>query len=307
MEKEGLKSLVTQMYENLLDNINNQETADREQVIEYLRNAVEVISSISDEKMDSIEHAKSAFSNAYQEIAKKSISSYQHTNKRFEKLAQLHEETLSCYAEKMIDIPKITEKFNDIQAHILDEVKKANEIITKLSTQIEVLEKDSNLDLLTKVFNRQALSKYLTNICEQKNEYYDLHVLMLDIDDFKVINDKYGHVVGDKILIFIANILKKTLRDGDKIFRYGGEEFILILHRIDKIHCLKIASRILEIINKNNLIYKGQSINVTVSIGATIYDINDDSDEIIHKANKALYKAKKDGKNRIFMESIDGN
>ncbi len=307
MEKEDLKSLVTQMYENLLDSINTQDTADREQVVEYLRNAVEVVSNMTDEKIDSIEHAKSAFNNAYQEIAKKSISSYEHTNKRFEKLARLHEETLSSYASNMEDIPKIAEKFNNIQTHITDEVKKANEIITKLSTQVNVLEKDSNLDSLTKVFNRQALSKYLANICEQKNEYDDLHLLMLDIDDFKDINEKYGHIVGDKILIFIANILKKTLRDGDKIFRYGGEEFILILHRIDTIHCLKVATRVLEFINKNNLIYKGQSINVTVSIGTSTYDINDDTHEIIHRANTALTKAKKDGKNRICMGRIDGN
>ena len=114
--------------------------------------------------------------------------------------------------------------------------------------------------------------------------------------NFKVINDTYGHIAGDKILIFIANILKKTLRDGDKIFRYGGEEFILILNRLDNIHCLKIASRILELINKNKLIYKGESINVTVSIGTTIYNISDTPDSMIHRADKALYRAKKDGK-----------
>ncbi|MDQ7044546.1 MAG: GGDEF domain-containing protein [Sulfurimonas sp.] len=307
MTKENLKSLVTQMYENLLEKINHQETASKDDVIEYLRDAVEVVASIADDKIDSIEHAKSAFNNAYQEIANKSISSYQHTNERFEILTQMHEETLSSCNSSHIDIPFITEKFNDIQEHMLEEVKKANDIISKLSSKVTSLEKDSNLDSLTKVFNRRALSKYLNNLCSQTKLSYELHLLILDIDDFKTINDTYGHIAGDKILIFLANILKKTLRDGDKIFRYGGEEFILILNRIDALHCQKLASRILELVSKNKLIYKGESLGATVSIGTTIFTQKDTPDSLIARADKALYKAKKDGKNRICTELDDGN
>lgn len=307
MKKEDLKSLITQMYENLLDTINHQDNITKEQVVEYLRNATTIIAGISDAKIDSIEHAKLAFNNAYQEIANKSISSYQHSNEKFEQLAQKQEETLSSCADQMINIPAITEKFNEIQNDMIIEVKKANDIISKLSLQVESLEKDSNLDALTKVFNRRALSKYLEKVCEQKNNHYELHLLMLDIDDFKVINDTFGHIAGDKILIFIANILKKTLRDGDKIFRYGGEEFVIVLNRLDSNHCHKLASRILELISKNNLIYKGKAVNVTVSMGTTLYDVNDSPDELIHRADKALYQAKKDGKNRICTELINGD
>ncbi len=307
MEKDDLKSLVTQMYESLLDNINQQDEASKEQVVQFLRDSVDIVSSISEEKIDSIEHAKSAFNNAYQEIANKSISSYQHTNERFERLTQMHEETLSSYSDQMINIPAITEKFNDIQSHMVDEVKKANDIISKLTTQVESLEKDSNLDALTKVFNRRALSKHLDYICTQQNSKHELHLLILDLDDFKAINDTHGHIAGDKILIFIANILKKTLRDGDKIFRYGGEEFILILNRIDAIHCMKIATRILNLISKNKLIYKGNSLNVTVSMGTTILHKDDSPDDIVARADKALYRAKENGKNRIYTELKNGS
>lgn len=307
MEKEDLKSLVTEMYDNLLDNIDQQDEANKEQVIECLRNSVEVISSISDDKIDSIEHAKSAFNNAYQDIANKSISSYQHTNERFEQLTQMHEETLSSCEDISIDIPTITKKFNDIQDHMLDEVQKANDIISKLSSQVQTLEKDSNLDALTKVFNRRALSKYLGNLCSNKSLNYELHLLILDIDDFKVINDTHGHIARDKILIFVANILKKTLRDGDKIFRYGGEEFVLVLNRIDMAHCQKIATRVLELIGKNKLIYKGKTLSVTVSMGTTVFSPSDTPDELIARADKALYNAKRNGKNRIETELLNGN
>jgi len=307
MTKDDLKSLVTEMYENLLENINHQTTANTDDVVEYLRNSIHAVSSISDGKMGSIEEAKAAFNNAYQEIANKSISSYQHTNERFEVLTQMHEETLSDYKNEPIDISSITKKFDDIQEHMVEEVKKANDIISKLSSQVKVLEKDSTLDSLTKVFNRRALTKHLEHLCSQQKLNYELHLLILDIDDFKVINDTYGHIAGDKILIFVANILKKTLRDGDKIFRYGGEEFILILNRIDMLYCNKVASRILELISKNTLIYKGKSLNVTVSIGTTILVEGDTSESLINRADNALYKAKDDGKNRICTELADGN
>ena len=307
MEKDDLKSLVTQIYENLLDTINNQTDPNKEQVVEYLREAVEVVSNLNDKQIDSIEHAKAAFNNAYKEIANKGISSYKHSNERFEQLAQMHESTLNDYSSEMIDVPAITEKFNEIQSYMMDEVNKANDIITQLSSQVQTLERDSNIDSLTKVFNRRALSTYLTNICSKKGIPYELHLIILDIDDFKVINDTYGHIAGDKILIFIANILKKTLRDGDKIFRYGGEEFVLLLNRIDTIYCNKILQRLLELVSKNKLLYKGNSINVTVSIGATVFVEGDEPDSLIARADKALYVAKREGKNTIRTELADGN
>jgi len=308
MEKDDLKSLVTQMYENLLENIDCQDYADKEHVIAYLRDAIDVVSHLDDQQIDSIEHAKSAFNNAYKEIANKGISSYQHTNERFEKLSQMHEETLNnCTDENIINIPDMTRKFNEIQIHMIDEVKKANEIISKLTSQVEKLEKESNIDSLTKVFNRRALGTYLSNLCAKKDIPYELYLIMLDIDDFKIINDTYGHIAGDKILIFIANILKKTLRDGDKIFRYGGEEFVLILNRIDLEHCKKILTRIFELLEKNKLFYKGNSIHVTVSMGSTVIINGDTPDSLLSRADKALYRAKNEGKNTMRMELADGN
>jgi len=304
MQKDDLKSLITHIYENLLTNIDNQEDANKEQVTDYLRDAINVVESISNDKIDSIEHAKLAFDNAYKEIADKSISSYEHTNKRFEKLTKMHEETLISY-NNTIDLPSITDKFNDIQSHMFDEVKKANDVITKLSAQVKSLEKDSNLDGLTKVFNRRALNHYLNQICTNKNTN-NMHILILDLDDFKAINDTFGHIAGDKILIFIANILKKVLRDGDKVFRYGGEEFVLILNRITQKKCATITSRILEVVRGNRLIYKGESINVTMSIGGTTLTQEDSPDSVIARADKALYKAKNNGKNQMQMELVDG-
>jgi diguanylate cyclase (GGDEF)-like protein len=305
MQKEDLISLVTQMYEELIDNINVQEDPSKDQVVSFMQDATDSIASINDKDINSIEHAKLAFSNAYKEVAKQSLDEYGISNERFEELAQLHQETIEECSLEQIDMSSIQNKFNDIQSHMSKEVERANQVITKLTSKIKHLEKNSNIDSLTNVYNRRSLSSYLNNICSKKDIPYELHLLILDIDDFKKINDTFGHIAGDKILIFIANILKKTLRDGDKIFRYGGEEFVIVLNRIDTQSCMKISKRLLKLVSSNHLIYKGESINVTISIGATKYHPHDTPDTLIARADKALYKSKHNGKNQMNTETVN--
>lgn len=302
MQKDELISLANEMCKELLSIVNEQEEVTREDVANYLQKSAQIIMKVSHEDMSSSGFAEALFHNAYKDIANKSLSSYANTNANIKKLTEMHEKTLLECSAQHIDLSSLTSKFDEIQSHMSDEVKKANEIITQLSTQVKTLEEKSNLDSLTKVFNRRALSSYLKNICSNNELSYEFHMLILDIDDFKNINDKCGHVAGDKVLIFIANILKKTLRDGDKVFRYGGEEFIIILNRIDDIHCKQITNRLLALVRGNKLIYKGEGLRVTMSIGTTKYVNGDTPDSLIARADKALYRAKTNGKDQMHTE-----
>jgi len=306
MQNDDLKSLVDSICNNLLEQIHEHEDTTKEQIVNYLRESANIVSSIKHSDVTSINNAKLVFSDAYKDIAKTSLLSYENTNEKFEELALMHEQTLNHCIEEQIDLPTIAEKFNEIQGHMLDEIKKANEIITQLTEQVKTLEVKSNIDSLTKVFNRRALTTYLDDICSKKTAPKDFHLLIIDIDDFKKINDKHGHIAGDKVLIFIANIIRKTLRDGDKIFRYGGEEFIIILNRINIKDCLSITQRLLKIVSDNKLIYKSESLNVTMSAGTTLLVDGDTPDSLIARADAALYKAKKNGKNQIFSENVNG-
>ncbi|MCK9454200.1 MAG: GGDEF domain-containing protein [Sulfurimonas sp.] len=299
MEKNDLKALIEEIYQNLLERVNSQEEATKGQVICYLRDAIEVVSNINDKDIDSIEHAREAFSNSYKELVKQSLSSYKNSNEIFGELSQLNKETINQYSEKHIDLQTLTEKFDEIQSHMTKEVSKANEVISELTSKVKVLEETSNLDPLTKVFNRRALISYLREVCANKDIPYHLHILMIDIDNFKSINDNYGHITGDKILIFISNILRKALRDGDKIFRFGGEEFTIILSRNSDEESESIAKRLLKLISSNNLIYMGQKISITASIGLTKYLKDDTPDSLMARADKALYTSKNNGKNMV--------
>ena len=303
MRKDELISLANEMCKELSTIIEQQENASKEQIATYLRESAQIIMNLDDKDITSKGFVESLFHNAYKEIAERSISSYANTNENIEKLTKLQEKTLVECNTQQIDLPSLTSKFNEIQLHMSQEVKKANEIISQLTTQVKTLEEKSNLDSLTKVYNRRALSSHLKLLCSNSDLPYEFHLLMLDIDDFKSINDKHGHLAGDKVLIFIANILKKTLREGDKVFRYGGEEFVIILNRVDSEHCEKITKRLLEIISSNKLIYKGEGLRVTMSVGTTKYSAGDTPDSIIARADKALYKAKNSGKNQMVSEN----
>ncbi len=299
MQKNDLKALIEEIYENLLERINVDENASKAQVVNYLKDAIDIVSNINDKDIDSIEHAKAAFNNSYKELVSQSLSSYKSTNQKFGELTQLNEQTLQKCNNKQIDLETLTTKFSEIQTHMTDEVKKANQIISELSEKVRTLEETTNLDPLTKVFNRRALISYLNGVCSNKSIPYTLHVLMLDIDHFKIINDTYGHIAGDKILIFISNILRKTLRDGDKIFRFGGEEFTVILNRNSDEDSEAIANRILKLICSNKLVYMGENISVTASIGMTKFIENDTPDTLLSRADKALYASKHNGKNMV--------
>ena len=302
MQKNELIILINELHRELLSNVDNETYISTEQVYNFLIESAEIIKNINDTKVQPIGFEESLFHNAYQEIAHQSLESYANTNASIEKLTLMHEETLNECHESHIDLPALTHKFDEIQVHMTHEVEKANEIIAQLTAQVKTLEKQSNLDALTKVYNRRALITYLDTICSKKKLPYSFHLLILDVDDFKQINDSYGHIAGDKVLIFIANLLKKTLRDGDKIFRYGGEEFIIILNRLDDQHCKTITTRLLSIIENNKLIYKGENLQVTMSVGTTKYKNDDTPESLIARADKALYEAKANGKNQMYTE-----
>ncbi|HKM29420.1 MAG TPA: GGDEF domain-containing protein, partial [Bacilli bacterium] len=126
-------------------------------------------------------------------------------------------------------------------------------------------------------------------------------VLMADIDFFKSVNDTYGHLVGDRVLIQIAQLAKKAVREGDIVIRYGGEEFMAILPGASQTDARQIAERLRRTVEETVIHHGGQEIKVTISIGINSFPENDvtNVNELIDAADKALYKAKETGRNKV--------
>lgn len=174
--------------------------------------------------------------------------------------------------------------------------------ITEKKQMINKLQYSAKYDFLSKVFNRHELFE-LAEIEVYKAYRYKKKIafLMIDIDSFKKINDKYGHVAGDMVIQKLAKICKERLRPSDIIGRYGGEEFLIILTEITQENSIKIAEEIRKTVYKSPIIHNEQKINFTISIGIKYYqgDIKQSLVELIDLADKALYSAKQTGRNKI--------
>ena len=159
-------------------------------------------------------------------------------------------------------------------------------------------------DVLTECFNRNKILSLGKKIYDESKENgYDLCVAMVDVDNFKSINDNYGHGAGDHILKSVARIMKKNIGDNDYIGRYGGEEFIIIFNKKNIEQASDICENLRRRIEKSKYNIGDRSINATVSIG--IFEIHDNisfSDGIKY-ADESLYVAKKTGKNKIVKTS----
>lgn len=159
-------------------------------------------------------------------------------------------------------------------------------------------------DSLTKIANRRHFDLMLDReIRKAKGYSRPLSLAMVDLDDFKKFNDKYGHLSGDKMLIHIANTLKRNIRDSDFIARYGGEEFVILFPELGDLAALKVLERIRNAVEKKTLSIKGAGKKtMTVSVGIATYPYNsEDAITLVQNADKALYRAKQLGKNRVEL------
>jgi len=172
-----------------------------------------------------------------------------------------------------------------------------------LEEKINELKQENHRDKLTEINNRNYLEKILAEIIKRDDINKDnIAFCFLDVDDFKYINDNYGHLVGDRILAMIANTLKNNLRDADKAFRWGGDEFALILFDINNNKYLKnLLERIRLLINESFIEHKQEKINVTMSFGATKFSKNDTIESLTKRADNNMYESKKQGKNQISV------
>lgn len=162
-------------------------------------------------------------------------------------------------------------------------------------------------DPLTGLGNRGALENALEHQWQVAQRYeQDMSVLMIDIDHFKRINDKFGHDVGDHVIKQVAKVINSTTRQTDLAFRYGGEEFLVILSKTNALGSQIIAERIRENIQSLYLnSIEGTHIPVTVSIGGCHLLHNMNKDLLVKRADLALYQAKETGRNRVIFHQLN--
>lgn len=182
-----------------------------------------------------------------------------------------------------------------------------NAAMQKLRESEQHYQELSITDGLTNILNSRQFYNNLSTEAERSKRYtHPLTVLMLDIDDFKRYNDTYGHLEGDKVLVRFAGIMKSCLRQSDTAYRYGGEEFAIILPVTTGVQGVAAADRIRTCLREE--IFepsRGTNVRVTVSIGVAEYFLGEDVIDFLRRADQNLYEAKTAGKDRVYF--IDGN
>ena len=176
-----------------------------------------------------------------------------------------------------------------------------------LSNQLDAeyqdhIQEQLSKDTLTNAYNRKAFSQCLNSTyINAKQDFTPICLLMIDVDHFKTINDTYGHQVGDTILKHVAESLIKTVRSVDYVCRYGGDEFAIVCPSIDSLRGLQLAEKVRSNIETLRFKVGAERIKVTASIGISNYPENEIKcvSQFIAYADKAMYKAKRNGRNQI--------
>ena len=218
-----------------------------------------------------------------------------------EELLNEYKQLLDSYQILLCESSKIT-KIGDINQ------KKLFDANSEIENQREKLYKLSVTDYLTDSYNRRYILEALAvEFLKSKRYSFGLSCILIDVDNFKGINDKYGHQVGDEALKTISGIFKATIREVDVFGRYGGEEFLVILPNTNVYEAAIVAEKIREKIAQFDFKVEDadESFSVTLSLGISDTEINnpETESELLYFADKALYQAKNNNKNQYIIYS----
>ena len=186
------------------------------------------------------------------------------------------------------------------EVHTLkDAIDKLKEMLKQRDAFEFQLQNSANTDILTGVSNRLALEDYLKNIATQTERFEKLTLIMVDIDNFKYVNDQFGHILGDSVIVEIAQCLKANIAQSNLIVRFGGDEFLILIDQVEWDWALQIAESILADVSqlKFNHAPSTDHLNVSVSIGVATGAKN--WEDLFAQADASLFKAKAQGRNKV--------
>lgn len=209
--------------------------------------------------------------------------------------------SFQLWTETVANMAKPWKKYRITAAKALQSIFAGKQLELLLTKQVQI-------DPLTGLYNRRTLIQTLNNeIARAKRTKNQLAILMLDIDFFKRVNDKFGHSAGDMVLMKVSQVFKNIIRPYDYAYRYGGEEFLLILNDMTLDEVTKKSTQILQKIRQLKLVYNDIPLpKITISIGVSLSPMHTENPvKLIEMSDQALYQAKENGRNRMVIFNID--
>lgn len=215
-------------------------------------------------------------------------------------------ETLRNHSIHMAEsIREAAAERDELNRQLEDRVRQATQDLTNANKK---LSEHAHVDELTNLKNRRALQERLSGLNRSDPEsYLPMQVMLFDVDQFKQINDSFGHDVGDHVLERVAREIEKHTRDTDLVVRYGGDEFLVIMPNCTQENAYRRAESIREAILSSPPVVNGRTIEVTLSVGIadqSIADATTDFSETLKAADKAMYQSKEGGRNRVCVTKV---
>lgn len=335
----GLQSALLDLLRLMINNIGELVADDR-----WLTGQMQVVTQAitGPLSLDTLEVAKSNLQDviARQRQLKQSLSEVRATLKQMvvsfvDELGKLSETTgdyhdsiehLSQQIRRTDDVNQLNQlleevlrETRDVQAstlrsrqEVLDARQKVDEVQRKaaqLEAELQQVSEQVQTDYLTGTLNRRGLKEaYDRELAIAERENTPTSIALLDIDNFKELNDNFGHQIGDRILAHLATLIKDTVRPGDRVSRYGGEEFLILLPNADINQAIAVLTRLQRALTKHFFLHEDAPLLITFSTGVTRHLPGETQDAVITRADQALYQAKRNGKNRVVAlqpEDID--
>lgn len=235
------------------------------------------------------------------------MEDYQMALSHYEKFHQIKEsvfnEDMATKIKSLEIMHQVRETQQDSEIYRLRNVELTREIEERKKVQSK-LERIATLDPLTGLFNRRYFFELTQQELNRSRRYNrPLSVIMLDIDHFKEVNDRFGHLVGDRVIVEVARRIQKALRRVDQACRYGGEEFAVLLPETTLTQAEMVATRLWQLVTRQPTVSGELKLKITVSVGVATY--HQDGviavDTLLDRADKAMYYAKQNGRNRVVI------
>ncbi len=212
-----------------------------------------------------------------------------------------------CEAMQQIALLAISlEEENSLQTARVELIRENSMLRQRLQEVMQQIQ----IDPVTGVFTREVLADRLNKLIQTAaKQHGSVGLLFIDIDHFKGINDAYGHVAGDKVLRHVAQAISSCVRGNDFTARFGGEEFVVVIDKPDVSKLQTVAERVRQAIESHNFVLDRKQASVTASVGAALFGPVDDAkgvaELLVSSADAAMYEAKRQGRNRVVVTTID--
>ncbi len=192
----------------------------------------------------------------------------------------------------------------EAQGALHRKMEETSEELSKLQEELRRRDELAHTDELTRLCNRRAFNIRLADEIARARRYgTSLSLILFDLDDFKSVNDTFGHLIGDRLLTVISGCIKENIREADVAARYGGEEFAVICPETEIPGAAMVAERLRGAIDRTDFTLKGDLVRATISAGISRFKPDESMENLINRADQCLYLAKNKGKNMVCTET----